>query len=74
MHPNIWFQGELPRTQEVHFETKKDDVSYYVDLTLTDITPGVAWGNSVFELGDERIGMFIHVPLCPRRRGGRHQR
>ena len=64
VHPNIYFEGALPQRHRVHFEAGKNGVTYVVDLTFSDIAPGLTWGDGVFHLGSERIGMFIHIPYA----------
>jgi hypothetical protein len=62
-HANIWTEGLPPRSQHVHFATRKDGKSYFLDLTLEKMTPGVVWGDGVFRLsGGEKVSLFMHVP------------
>lgn len=62
VHPNIFFEGAPPRRHRVHFVTQKDGVRYEVDLMFSDMAAGVTWGDGVFRLGSERVGMYIHIP------------
>jgi len=64
VHPDMFVEGALPQRHRVYFKTTKDDVSYEVDLTMTDIARGFTWGDGVFHLGAHRVGMFIHVPYA----------
>jgi hypothetical protein len=63
VHEKIWFEGRLPETHHVRFETRKKDVSYYLDLEFTEIAPGKVWGDGMFRFGSsEAVGIFIHIP------------
>lgn len=62
VHENIWFSGQLPATHRVFFATRKKDVSYFLDLEFTEIMPGKVWGDGMFRLGSETIGIFMHIP------------
>ncbi|MFC1584764.1 hypothetical protein ACFL5V_04380 [Fibrobacterota bacterium] len=62
VHENIWFKGALPGEHQVYFKTKKKDIFYFIDLRFTDIVPGMTWGDGVFKLGSEKVGVFIHIP------------
>ena len=64
VHPDIYFEGSLPQRHRVHFEAGKDGVQYEVDLSFSDIGAGLTWGDGVFRLGSERIGMFLHIPYA----------
>lgn len=62
VHRNIWFSGRLPETHRVFFSTRKKDVDYFLDLEFTDIQPGRVWGDGMFKLGSESVGIFLHIP------------
>lgn len=64
VHPNIYVEGALPQRHRVHFEAGKDGIEYAVDLTFSDIAAGLTWGDGIFRLGSDRIGMFIHIPYA----------
>ncbi len=64
VHPDIYFEGALPQRHRVHFGAGKNGVTYAVDLAFSDIAPGLTWGDGVFHLGSEQIGMFIHIPYA----------
>ena len=64
VHPKIFVEGALPRSHRVHFEAGKHGVEYEVDLQLSNIAAGLTWGDGLFHLGNERIGMFIHIPYA----------
>ena len=62
VHENIWFSGKLPETHHVYFSTRKKDVSYFLDLEFTEIIPGRVWGDGMFRLGSQTVGVFMHIP------------
>ncbi|MDB5103399.1 MAG: hypothetical protein JWP91_1088 [Fibrobacteres bacterium] len=63
VHEKIWFDGTLPETHHVRFATTKKEVSYYLDLTFTDILPGKVWGDGMFRFGaSDAMGIFVHIP------------
>lgn len=63
-HPTIFFEGAPPQRHKIHFQTEKDGVAYLVDLTFSEMAPGMTWGDGRFQLGAESIGMFIHIPYA----------
>ncbi|MEM1041013.1 MAG: hypothetical protein AAGI91_00125 [Bacteroidota bacterium] len=64
VHPNIYFEGALPQRHRAYFKASKNGVQYEVDLAFSDIAAGLTWGDGVFRLGDEQIGMFLHIPYA----------
>lgn len=62
VHENIWFSGRLPESHRVFFSTRKKNVSYLLDLEFSEIVPGKVWGDGMFRLGSETIGIFMHIP------------
>lgn len=65
VHPKIWFEGRLPQMHKVHFATRKRGISYYADLTFTEIAPGCAWGTGLFHFDDDGLmGMTIPIPYA----------
>ena len=60
----VWFKGKLPEEHEVRVETSKDGVNYDIHLKLSDIVQGVKWGDGIYTVGDERIGIFTHIPYA----------
>lgn len=61
-HPRIYAEGAFTGRHTIRYGTDKDDVSYEIDLTISNITPGFTWGNGVFSVGRNTLGMFIHIP------------
>jgi hypothetical protein len=62
VHKNIWFSGKLPEAHRTFFATRKKDVDYFLDLEFSDILPGKVWGDGMFKLGSETVGIFMHIP------------
>jgi len=62
VHKNIWFKGALPVTHQVFFKTKKNNISYLIDLSFRDIEAGKTWGDGIFNLGREKVGIYLHIP------------
>ena len=62
VHQNIWFSGKLPEMHRVYFSTKKKDVTYFLDLDFSEILPGQVWGDGMFKMGSEKVGIFLHIP------------
>ncbi len=60
----VWFKGKLPDSHEVRVETSKDDVIYDIHFTLSDIVQGSRLGNGIYRIGDEKIGLFTHIPYA----------
>ncbi len=63
VHDGIFFEGRPPLSHHVVFGTAKNKVSYFLDLSFKDMTPGAVWGNGVFHLADDQqVGLFFHIP------------
>lgn len=62
IHPRIYVEGAFSGRHTVRYGTDKDGVSYEIDLTISSITPGFTWGNGIFSIGRNMLGMFIHIP------------
>lgn len=63
-HPkeNIFVKGKLPETHRIHYETTKDNVSYFVDLEFHDIYQGYTRDEGIIRMDKDEIGIFIHIP------------
>ena len=59
---DIHLSGKLPYEHHIFFRTEKDGVSYLVDLDFHDIHQGYTWGDGVFRLDSEDMGIFVHIP------------
>jgi hypothetical protein len=62
VHKDIWFAGRLPEAHRIFFSTRKNNVAYFLDLEFAEILPGKVWGDGMFRLGAETVGIFIHIP------------
>lgn len=64
LHPerDIFLEGRLPDSHRVYFATEKHGVSYHIDLHLTDIHQGHTWGDGIFHVEGDRMGIFVHIP------------
>lgn len=62
VHQNIWFSGKLPEMHRVFFSTRKKGVNYFMDLGFSEILPGQVWGDGMFKMGSESVGIFLHIP------------
>jgi hypothetical protein len=64
LHPgrNIYLSGKLPYEHHVFYQTSKDGVDYLVDLDFHDIDRGYTWGDGIFRLESEDMGIFVHIP------------
>ena len=63
VHEQIWFQGRLPGEHQVHFATRKKDITYFLDLKFSEIGEGKVWGDGIFRFDDgDALGIFIHIP------------
>ncbi len=58
----IYLSGKLPYGHHIYYRTSKDGVSYLVDLDFHDIHQGYTWGDGVFRLENEDMGIFVHIP------------
>jgi hypothetical protein len=59
---DIYLHGKLPYEHHVYFSSTKDGVSYLVDLDFHDIHQGYTWGDGIFRLESEDMGIFVHIP------------
>lgn len=60
----IYFRGKLPNAHEVRVGFSKDGTTYDVNLTLSNIHRGLKWGNGIFHIGDEEVGIITHIPYA----------
>lgn len=61
---NIYFRGKLPQQHEVRVNFSKDDVTYDIDLRLNNIHEGLKWGDGLFQVGREEVGIITHIPYA----------
>lgn len=69
LHPEreVFFEGKLPERHRIVIKTQKDGVSYDVDLRLSNIQPGMKWSNGRYQVHDEQVGIFTHIPYAEAR-------
>ena len=60
--PRIFVEGAFSERHHVYFQASKDGHEFILDVQLTDAAPGLTWGDGVFHLGDDALGVYIHVP------------
>ena len=60
----IYFRGKLPDEHEVRVGFSKDGNSHDVELKLKNIHRGLKWGDGIFHIGDERVGIITHIPYA----------
>lgn len=59
----MWFEGDLKSgSHRVRYNTTKNDITYDVDIELTQIADGWQWGDGVFRMDGERIGIVMAIP------------
>ncbi len=66
LHPEreVWFKGKLPDEHQVRIYTSKDGNTYDIDLKFEQIQPGVRWGDGIYRIGSEEIGILTHIPYA----------
>lgn len=62
IHPTIYFEGGLPNSHKVHFESTKKGQTYIVDLKFSQIASSQVIGDGQFEIGDKKMGIMINIP------------
>lgn len=64
LHPEreVFVEGRLPAQHRVRVFTRKDNVQYDIDLVFSDIQPGVAWGDALYGIRSEKIGIMTMIP------------
>lgn len=58
----IFFEGKLPENHRVRIQTTKDDISYDIDLQLSNIQDGFKWDDGKYRIGNEKVGIVTHIP------------
>jgi len=66
LHPerDFYFEGRLPDEHRIRVYNTKADVLYDIDLQLTDIQKGISWGDGIYTVGNDKIGIFTHIPYA----------
>lgn len=60
----LYFMGKLPDEHKIVINTPKDGVSYHIELSLSNIVRGYKWGDGIFDIQDEQIGIITHIPYA----------
>lgn len=61
---DLWFDGELPGCHKVSFVTSKDGIQYDIQLDFTNIQQGYKWGDGIFSVDGNRVGIVTHIPYA----------
>ena len=61
---DIYFKGKLPDEHRVKVRFSKDGRQYDVDLKLDNIHPGIVWGDGLYHIGNEDVGVITHIPYA----------
>lgn len=64
MGRDIFFEGKLPENHRVRVLTTKNNITYDIDLNLSNIQDGFKWGNGKYRIGDEEVGIISHIPYA----------
>lgn len=64
VHENIWLEGRLPQEHRIRFTTAKKGTSYHLELEFSEIMPGKVWGDGLFKLGSDAVGIYVHIPYA----------
>jgi len=61
---NVWFKGTLGDKIEMYINTAKDGERFVVELSIDQFQQGFKWGDGVFSVGNEEIGIITHIPYA----------
>lgn len=64
LHPDrsYWAKGSFDDTHRLFFHNTKKGIQYDVDLTFYDIAKGKVFGNGVYKVGNNEIGISLLIP------------
>lgn len=62
MEREVFFEGKLPENHRVRVLTTKNDITYDIDLSLSNIQEGFKWDDGKFRIGNEQVSMITHIP------------
>jgi len=62
VHELIHFGQSHADTQVVFFETEKKGVHWWMELKVITAEKGAVWGDGIFNLDDNQVGLFMHIP------------
>jgi hypothetical protein len=60
----LYFAGKLPDKHKIVINTPKDGISYHIELNLSNIVRGYKWGDGLFDIENEQIGIMTHIPYA----------
>lgn len=60
----LWFEGKLPEKHTVSFVTSKDGIDYNIRLNLSNIQQGYKWGDGLFTIDGNRVGIITQIPYA----------
>lgn len=61
---DLYFTGRLPDAHRLFIDTRKDGIDYLIDLEFTDIQPGHRWGDGLYTINSEAVGIVTHIPYA----------
>lgn len=61
---NIWFKGKLPESHEIYINTDKSGDRFKINLHFENIQKGVKFGDGIFDINGENIGIITHIPFA----------
>ncbi len=64
MEREIYFEGKLPESHRIRINTSKDGITYNIDLQFDNIERGLKWGDGMYRINDEMVGIITHIPYA----------
>lgn len=65
-HPerDLFIVGELPKEHMITIDTQKDGVIFKLYIDFENIQPGFKWGNGIYRIGHQDVGIITHIPYA----------
>ncbi|MEX1212534.1 MAG: hypothetical protein WEA36_06800 [Balneolaceae bacterium] len=65
-HPerDLYIDGRLPDEHRVTIDTQKDGVVFRLYIDFSNIQPGFKWGDGVYRIGKQDLGIITHIPYA----------
>ncbi|MGM0506866.1 MAG: hypothetical protein ACQER4_06735 [Bacteroidota bacterium] len=65
-HPEreLYINGKLPEEHHVTINTQKDGVVFDLTIDFDNIQPGFKWGDGVYRIGNQDLGIITHIPYA----------
>lgn len=60
----LYFVGKLPHEHRIVINTSKDGTPYHMEFDFSNIVRGYKWGDGIFTIRNEKIGMVTHIPYA----------